>query len=71
MTHFYKSLVVVLFSFVLIFFMSTGQGNASFAAFMNVFNIRIDEIQLGPNIPKQFMTLIAIGVIGFIGIRRR
>jgi hypothetical protein len=63
MTHIYKSLVVLL-SFLLIFFMSSGHANLSVAAFMEIF-------KLGPNIPQQVIALIAIGIIGAIGIRRR
>ena len=61
----------MLFSFVLIFFMSSGHVNESIAAFMNVFNIKIDKIRSGPVISHQIIILITVGIVGLIGIRRR
>ena len=68
MTDFYKSLVVVLSSFLLFFFMS-GHMSESVAAFIGIF--KIEKMQLRPVIPEQVFTLLAIGIIGFIGINRR
>ena len=64
MTHIYRSLVVLLLSFLLIFFMSSGHVNVSVAAFIEIF-------KSGPNISQQVIALISVGIIGVIGIRRR
>jgi hypothetical protein len=61
----------MLLSFLLMFFASSGHVNESVAAIIEILNVKIEKIGLGPIVPEQIIVLITVGIVGLLGIRRK